>query len=401
MNGPRHPHHSRPSASSQRPAAQTPMQARNQTRPQSNRPSSSSQPWAPRYAMQSNSWAFPMPDTQNDEEIARRLQAEESDQAVGAPSRAAREAQVKADHDFAMKIMSEEENEARNSSWPAQRQQPMQPPPSAGPSQQTQVPSTQSPTNHVHIGSAHTGHAQYEHGHTRQTPDGHTHTNTRTSHTNASAQAGPSRLTTLFVNANTNARHAHTAHRVPATNANTNSAPAQTNEGPQCAICMGSTTPRKSIHRQCGHRVCQRCISHVFTEVSKNRELFPPKCCKEIESNEVRHFLSPELAKTYEAKRIEYTTPNPTYCHVNKCSAFLPPSVIWAEYKVGQCPEKKCAQWTCTMCKQRSHGWNPCPEDKELRRTKRLAKKEGWRNCPRCNELIARTYGCNQMQVRT
>jgi hypothetical protein len=121
--------------------------------------------------------------------------------------------------------------------------------------------------------------------------------------------------------------------------------------------------------------------------------LFPPKCCRQpLVSGGVRIFLTPELVKEYERKKIEYDTPNRTYCSNPVCSSFIKLGDIANE--LATCTE--CGTITCTMCKAVQHTGD-CPADTALQQVLEAAEENGWQRCYSCRRLVELDVGCHHM----
>jgi hypothetical protein len=75
------------------------------------------------------------------------------------------------------------------------------------------------------------------------------------------------------------------------------------------------------------------------------------------------------------------------YCF--KCRAFIGKNQ--GEKKPAVC--RKCGERTCSKCKRRYHGSDPCPTQKELEKTLKLIKEQGWKKCPKCGRVIQRVKG--------
>jgi hypothetical protein len=121
--------------------------------------------------------------------------------------------------------------------------------------------------------------------------------------------------------------------------------------------------------------------------------LFLPRCCGEtITPASVRLFLTAEVVEEYQKKKIEFETPNRTYCSAVSCSIFIPPEHIQVD--CGTCPA--CSTQTCTMCKAEWHGNQDCPSDIGLQLVLATASQEGWKRCT-CGRMIEHNLGCNHM----
>jgi hypothetical protein len=121
--------------------------------------------------------------------------------------------------------------------------------------------------------------------------------------------------------------------------------------------------------------------------------LFPPKCCRQpITAGAMRIHLTGDLVRQYEAKKVEYETPDRTYCSNAFCSAFIRAENIADEKAT--CPV--CAEDTCTMCKAEAHTGD-CPADTALQLVLDTANENGWQRCYGCRRLVELDIGCNHI----
>ncbi len=161
-----------------------------------------------------------------------------------------------------------------------------------------------------------------------------------------------------------------------------------------CVICEDvQSTEADILTAPCAHNYCRACITEVFQNAIRDEELFPPRCCTQpLPVDQAKHFLTTELAKTFDEKAIEFTTPNRIYCSDSKCVAFVPPQKIIADVAV--C--RKCSHKTCVTCRESAHV-GECQKNPQLVLLLKTAKKEGWKQCYNCNRMISITTGCNHM----
>jgi hypothetical protein len=158
-----------------------------------------------------------------------------------------------------------------------------------------------------------------------------------------------------------------------------------------CVICLEDVEFYDVARVPCGHEYCRACLRELFRTAMQDESLFPPRCCKQpIAPTKVRIFLTSELVRQYEAKKIEHDTRDRTYC--SGCSLFLP--VEQATQERVTCPE--CEEVTCTMCKRTAH-LGDCPSDSTLQEVLALAAENGWRRCDGCKVVVELTMGCNHI----
>lgn len=126
-----------------------------------------------------------------------------------------------------------------------------------------------------------------------------------------------------------------------------------------------------------------------------DESLFPPRCCRQqIPMAYVRIFLNSELVQAFEKKKIEFETPNRTYCYLPTCSAFINTQNISGERAA--CLE--CGSMTCTMCKGAAHTGD-CLNDASLQQVLDTARENGWQRCYSCWRLVELDHGCNHMTL--
>lgn len=143
----------------------------------------------------------------------------------------------------------------------------------------------------------------------------------------------------------------------------------------------------------CNHEYCRDCLQGLFTAAIQDDSLFPPKCCRQpITLPKVRIYLTSDLVRQYEAKKIEYDTLDKTYCSNASCSRFI--EIDDATHDRVACED--CQQVTCTMCKGNMH-MGDCPKDKSLQATLALADEQGWKRCDGCKSVIELSTGCNHI----
>ena len=174
--------------------------------------------------------------------------------------------------------------------------------------------------------------------------------------------------------------------------------PATGKDGPRKLLCVSCAEEKlffDVLKVPCGHNYCRACIVDLFEASTSDESLFPPKCCRQqIPVN--TDFLHPSLISKVNAKCIEFSTPNRTYCHRETCFTFIPLEHIHGD--VGTCPS--CHHQTCTHCKQDTHRGD-CPNDPALQSLMELARESGWMKCYSCDRLVELDTGCNHITSAT
>lgn len=164
-----------------------------------------------------------------------------------------------------------------------------------------------------------------------------------------------------------------------------------------CIAC-GDTKDFFDVARvPCNHEYCRECLESLFKASMKDESLFPPRCDgKPIQLSLVRFFLPAELAKEFEAKRLELSAKNRVYCHDPHCSTFIPwPNAVETTKEDWlTCPQ--CDRTTCTICKAAAHNGD-CPDDTALQQLVETAGNELWQRCFQCHRFVDLEQGCNHM----
>jgi hypothetical protein len=161
-----------------------------------------------------------------------------------------------------------------------------------------------------------------------------------------------------------------------------------------CEACGDETDFVDAGRVPCRHEYCRDCLQSLFKTAITDESLFPPRCCgQQIPLEMVRIFLTPELAQDFIKKKVEFDTPNKTYCSVQTCSAFIDSGNI--ADNVGTCHE--CSSTTCTLCKAATHDRGECPDDPALQQILDMVRENGWQRCNLCSSVVELNHGCNHM----
>jgi len=161
----------------------------------------------------------------------------------------------------------------------------------------------------------------------------------------------------------------------------------------ECVSCRVRYPTTDIARCPCSHRYCDLCLGELFQASMVDESLFPPRCCRQpIPVDDIRNFLGPKLVGQFLAKKLEYETPNRTYCHVPECSAFVPPDFVEADIAICF----KCTAQTCAICKAATHE-GECPQDEEAQAVLRLAEEKAWQRCSACRRVVELLQGCNHI----
>ncbi|KAM0425475.1 hypothetical protein ACHAPT_009264 [Fusarium lateritium] len=160
----------------------------------------------------------------------------------------------------------------------------------------------------------------------------------------------------------------------------------------ECIAC-GDRFPAMALSRSpCSHEYCRECLVGLVRASLQDESLFPPRCCGQNIPIKVGLWFSPGLVGEFRAKKVEFETPNRTYCSEPSCSTFVPPTMIAGE--LAMCP--KCRRITCVHCKGRSHE-GICPSDTASQQVLQLATENGWQRCKACHRVVELEFGCNHI----
>ncbi|KAB8294307.1 hypothetical protein EYC80_009728 [Monilinia laxa] len=166
----------------------------------------------------------------------------------------------------------------------------------------------------------------------------------------------------------------------------------------KCVICRYQINfcDAARVPGPCRHEYCRACLERLFTLSMSDESLFPPRCCNEsITVANVRLFLTDDVVRAFEEKKIEFETPNRIYCCSKPCSSFINPSKIVNE--VATCDD--CGTQTHTLCKLEAH-IGDCSNDTALQEVLDLARGKGWQRCYSCWTMVELEVGCNHMKCR-
>ncbi|KAL2838628.1 IBR finger domain protein [Aspergillus pseudoustus] len=164
----------------------------------------------------------------------------------------------------------------------------------------------------------------------------------------------------------------------------------------QCVACREQADFVNVIRAPCQHEYCRPCLANLFELSMTDESLFPPRCCRQtINLTTARIFLKSDLVEQYEKKKVEFETPNRTYCYSLDCGAFINMSYINGD--VATC--HNCGHTTCTNCKRRAHTGD-CPDDTALQQLLTTAQNNGWQRCFSCWRMVELDHGCNHMTCR-
>ncbi|KAK3336291.1 hypothetical protein B0T19DRAFT_396055 [Cercophora scortea] len=165
----------------------------------------------------------------------------------------------------------------------------------------------------------------------------------------------------------------------------------------QAATVAGDGPVMALLTVACNHAYCHGCLVQ-FIRTSIAESVWPTCCSQRIEMGlEVTALLTAdERQRLTDADNfLHRENDRHKYCATPRCSARFTTADI-AGY-VGTCAF--CKKKTCLECQGPQHV-GPCQLDRATKKTLKLAKRKGWKQCPFCRTLVERTCGCHVMQCR-
>ncbi|KAI0108984.1 hypothetical protein GGR51DRAFT_513963 [Nemania sp. FL0031] len=162
----------------------------------------------------------------------------------------------------------------------------------------------------------------------------------------------------------------------------------------ECSICMEEDDMRSMAQAPCAHWYCHGDLQTAFQNALDGRQPF--RCCHQEVPVDLCPTTTEDFRERYRLMILELTTPNPVYCSNRACGRFVPP----AQYEgpdIAAC--QACRSRACRICRNASHA-GICPQDVGMQQAVALATRNGWRSCPRCNNMVEKRSGCNHMTCR-
>lgn len=160
----------------------------------------------------------------------------------------------------------------------------------------------------------------------------------------------------------------------------------------ECIACKDLFPPLALLRSSCSHEYCRACLVGLVSSSLQDETLFPPRCCGQTIPVEQGRWFSPQLVGQFRARKLEFDTPNRTYCSEPSCSTFIPPTFVNGE--TATCP--RCARRTCIHCKGAYHT-GVCPSDTASQQVLQLAAENGWQKCYSCSRIVELDTGCYHM----
>lgn len=165
----------------------------------------------------------------------------------------------------------------------------------------------------------------------------------------------------------------------------------------RCVSCFDTLGAPPLFLPSCGHEYCRKCLREMFLAATKDEELYPPRCCKQVfPPGTALRLLSYQELAAFSSKGVEFNCSSRIYCGDPTCSVFIPPWKI--DNEEAKCPA--CALTTHAICKTLFSEGHECPSDEALQQVLNLGEDEHWRRCPQCRTLIELGQGCNHITCR-
>ncbi|KAK7890139.1 hypothetical protein LTR67_008605 [Exophiala xenobiotica] len=168
----------------------------------------------------------------------------------------------------------------------------------------------------------------------------------------------------------------------------------------ECYICTDQVLESESVvFGECPHSWCHGCLRRAFDLAIKNNGGYPVRCCIQLQSipldnPDVALALGDKMISDMNAKIVEYTTQDRTYCYQQTCSTFITPDTI--SDRIATCPT--CQQRTCASCKGKYHDKPDCSTVND-EAFEHWRDENGTATCPGCHHAVEITYGCNHMSA--
>ncbi|KAF4126662.1 IBR domain [Geosmithia morbida] len=159
----------------------------------------------------------------------------------------------------------------------------------------------------------------------------------------------------------------------------------------ECAICVAVWPVGDTITTStCGHTICHPCIKHMFDLSLKDTAAYmPPRCCgrEGILASDVGKVLSPTYMTNWSIRYEEVTAVKPLYCPNKECLRFIRrreyvTSTDGTGHDHALCAG--CQEKVCVDCSDSWHGKDKCCYDEDTKEFMRIARRKGWKACPRC-----------------
>lgn len=170
---------------------------------------------------------------------------------------------------------------------------------------------------------------------------------------------------------------------------------------PCCEICLEPVSDQTLILiPECKHQCCSKCFTSYVSGAVGDRSKFPLRCFAECKSLVPENLIPKELLAKYGRWKLKASDREKIACP--ECKKRF---VISDTAKHATCIH--CQYIFCTHCKEKWHGeGKECPmkllhQQTELVNEMKLLnmlEEKKWSQCPKCQEPIEKSDGCNHMQ---
>lgn len=168
----------------------------------------------------------------------------------------------------------------------------------------------------------------------------------------------------------------------------------------RCFACTDVGKFYKVCQLPGGMQYCGDCLERMIKSQIDGLSI-PMSGGMPILLKDIRLYISEPTARlfihinqTYAQRRLEYETPNRTYCCIPTCSAWIQPKDIMDQKATCQ----TCHTVTCATCKNADHE-GPCENgvDPVEATLLELAGKKHWTRCPTCSAMTD-VDGCHYVR---
>ena len=166
---------------------------------------------------------------------------------------------------------------------------------------------------------------------------------------------------------------------------------------PQCSACYGEDIA--GFNLPCEHSNCVDCMRRLFETALRDTSLLPLTCCElPIDMTVANILLSSNDVEVLKSRVAEIQATRKMFCPI--CSQFI--NLDFVDSTESSHLDCRCGAALCTICATASHPGITCEENKARRGGSdeaflKLAREQGWKQCPSCSHMIELVLGCNHM----
>ncbi|KAL0897576.1 hypothetical protein Bca101_081537 [Brassica carinata] len=179
-----------------------------------------------------------------------------------------------------------------------------------------------------------------------------------------------------------------------------------------CPICFDDDLEAHQMFSValCCHQFCLECVKrYINVALMEGRAFGCPhfKCKSKLTLISCSNLLTPKLSDMWQQRINEEAIPvvDRVYCPNPRCSALMSETELSKSSDGSMKSCIKCDQPFCINCKVAWHSNLSCEDYKRLGpdptendiKLKALANQEMWRQCGKCQHMIQRSYGCNNV----